>query len=448
MAARVVRTRRKRTRNPLARIEAIGFKSFYKRQGIELKPLTLLAGPNSAGKSSLMQCLLLLKQTLEAPFDPGALLLDGPNVSLTSADQILAKRKSQDTQVSKFTLGLTVGESTVDITYRRQAPVGFGIESVRVQDAQSEKEYTLREGMPHSEVRKNLPAALSDVDEMAIRRKLQWTVVRSRSFLSWELRETEGRESFFGGTIGSIGFTSTDIEEVLQDIIHVPGLRGNPERTYKTTAVGRSFPGTFETYTASVILDWQSKDQEKLTVLKRQLSDLHLTWKVEAKQVDDTRVELKVGRMPHAEQGGAHDLVSIADVGFGVSQTLPVLVALLAAKPGQLVYLEQPEIHLHPRAQLALGPVIAEAVARDVLVVVETHSSLLLRSLQTEVALKRLGHQEVALHWFSRDVESGATVISTADVQRDGSFGDWPEDFDDVSFQADVAYLDAAERVE
>ena len=48
-------------------------------------------------------------------------------------------------------------------------------------------------------------------------------------------------------------------------------------------------------------------------------------------------------------------MVSIADVGFGVSQVLPVLVALIVAKPGQLVYLEQPELHLHPRAQVALA---------------------------------------------------------------------------------------------
>ena len=54
-------------------------------------------------------------------------------------------------------------------------------------------------------------------------------------------------------------------------------------------------------------------------------------------------------------------MVNIADVGFGVSQVLPVLVALIVAEPGQLVYLEQPELHLHPRAQVALARVLADA---------------------------------------------------------------------------------------
>jgi predicted ATPase len=85
-----------------------------------------------------------------------------------------------------------------------------------------------------------------------------------------------------------------------------------------------------------------------------------------AEQKDETQVELKVGRLPHGLQGGAHDLVSIADVGFGVSQALPVLVALLAAEPGQLVYVEQPEIHLHPSAQRALATVLSEAARRGV----------------------------------------------------------------------------------
>ena len=64
-----------------------GFKSIVEEQTLEIRPLTLLAGANSSGKSSMMQPLLLLKQTLEAPYDPGPLLLNGPNVKFTSARQ-------------------------------------------------------------------------------------------------------------------------------------------------------------------------------------------------------------------------------------------------------------------------------------------------------------------------------------------------------------------------
>src|SRR6266699_2865378 len=75
----------------ITRLTVARFKSIRHEQSIEIRPLTILAGANSSGKSSIMQPLLLLKQTLEAPYDPGPLRLDGPNVRLTSADQIFSK---------------------------------------------------------------------------------------------------------------------------------------------------------------------------------------------------------------------------------------------------------------------------------------------------------------------------------------------------------------------
>ena len=72
-----------------------GFKSIVDEQTIEIRPLTLLAGANSSGKSSMMQPLLLLKQTLEAPYDPGPLLLNGPNVKFTSVNAILVRLDRQ-----------------------------------------------------------------------------------------------------------------------------------------------------------------------------------------------------------------------------------------------------------------------------------------------------------------------------------------------------------------
>jgi predicted ATPase len=224
----------------------------------------------------------------------------------------------------------------------------------------------------------------------------------------------------------------------------VPGLRGNPERTYKITATtGPEFPGTFEHYVASIVNRWQINEDLRLISLGRALGTLGLTWKVEAKSVDDTQVELLVGRLPNVAKSGATDLVSIADVGFGVSQVLPVLVALLVAEPGQMVYLEQPEIHLHPRAQVALAQVLADAANRGVRVVTETHSSLLLLGIQSLVAEGKLSPDKVKLHWFTRR-DDGATAVTDADLDEAGAFGDWPEDFADVDLETESRYIDAA----
>jgi hypothetical protein len=217
------------------------------------------------------------------------------------------------------------------------------------------------------------------------------------------------------------------------------------------------FPGTFQEYTASVIARWQqdagsndlpSAEKESAAASIRELEaglkEIGLTSKVRARPVNDTQVELQVGRLPIGSRGGAHDMVSIADVGFGVSQTLPVLVALLVARPGQLVYLEQPEIHLHPRAQVGLAKVLAAAARRGVRVVVETHSSLLLLAIQTLVAEGSLASDLVKLHWFQRDQE-GRTRISSADLDASGAFGDWPEDFGTVMLDAEDRFLAAME---
>ena len=77
------------TQQPPLVLVVEGFKSLVERQEVPIFPLTLLAGANSSGKSSLMQPFLLTKQTVESPSDPGGLRLDGPNVRFTDIDQIL-----------------------------------------------------------------------------------------------------------------------------------------------------------------------------------------------------------------------------------------------------------------------------------------------------------------------------------------------------------------------
>lgn len=409
----------------IASLTVKGFKSLAEEQTIEVRPLTVLAGANSSGKSSALQPLLLLKQTIEASYDPGPLLLDGPHVRFTSAEQLLTKSGRQRL-TREFEVGIAVDEreETLALVFRRH---GEGFDLVRMISG----ELTFEPGMPSESLQKAFDSLLE------IGKHLRWKVVRERCFLV--------AVGYQGETLMARLLAAADFARHLGSIIHVSGLRGNPTRSYPTSAVGEFFSGPFEPYVASIIASWQHADEARLQTLGEHMRRLGLTWGVKARSIDATQVELLVGRLSERGRSGREDLVNIADVGFGVSQVLPVLVALLVAKPGQLVYLEQPEIHLHPRAQEALASVLAEAADRGVRVVAETHSSLLLLAIQTLVAKGELASSKVKLHWFRRDVR-GTTKVESADLDELGAYGEWPEDFGSVSSEADHRYLSAVER--
>ena len=425
----------KETVEGITKIAVSGFKSLAEECAIDIRPLTILAGANSSGKSSIMQLLLMLKQTLEATYDPGPLLLEGPNVQFTSAEQFLSKLVSKERadrfqiRIEKCSFGFCYSVRT---TFRK-GPKGIEIVEMTKIESKHEllppKNVTLYPEMSSKEIK-------SLADQGLIPKGFD-AVKRSRCFL--ELVSQDGHISFPG------------IHAIDSDIfnnIHLPGLRGNPERTYKPASTGPQYPGTFEHYTASIIHEWQEMKDERLETLADALHNLGLTGQVGTEKIGDTSIELQVGRLPlppaSGGEGGGTDMVSIADAGFGVSQVLPVLVALIVAKPGRLIYLEQPELHLHPRAQVALAQVLADAAKRGVRVVAETHSSLLLLAIQTLVAEGSLSPELVRLHWFTRD-DNGATKIDTADLDEAGAYGDWPEDFDDVDLKTQSRYIKAAQ---
>jgi predicted ATPase len=428
-----------RLKRGITHIRVKGFKSIAQEQEIAIRPLTILAGANSSGKSSMMQPLLLLKQTLDVAYDPGALWLNGPNVKFTSKEQFLSHRANPD---HSFSAGLTVigdprssrrvSQAALDVLFLPQKH-GGKLDVQQMVYQHNKQHMTLYAGMPAQEIESLIPAKKREQQELSI--------IRNRCFLDVGYTGTNMSVSHY--LFGKFMSPVFRFGSFIQEIIHLPGLRGNPERTYPLTAVGSMLPGTFEAYAASFIAQWQeqqrsSNGQEqrsgsaKLQALNTYLGQLGLTSEVQAKLLDETQVELQVGRLPHAMPGGERsDFVNIADVGFGVSQTLPVLVALQEAKAGQLVYLEQPEIHLHPRAQTAMARILADAAIRGVRVVVETHSSLLVLGIQTLVAEHALPAELVKLHWFSRN-EEGFTNIASADLDETGAFGDWPEDFAEV----------------
>jgi len=416
-----------------------GFKPLVRECRLEIRPLTILAGANNSGKSSAMQPLLLLKQTLEASYDPGPLLLYGPNVRFTSAKQFLSITED-DQHTSDFTVSITDDQQAI-LTIKFESTNGRNIVISEMSYHNGSRTTTLRPGMTPESILPELPAAFKRITRILAEEAgggAKWQVSRKRSFLvaKLPLNPDISPNYYFE--------PSERIEPTLRGIIHVPGLRGNPTRTYKTTAFGSMFPGTFENYVASIIHHWQASRDKRLFDLEEVLALLGLTWKLEAKQVDNIQVELRIGRRLRHIADKTENMVNIADVGFGVSQVLPVLVALLVASPKQLVYLEQPEIHLHPRAQAALAQVLIDAANRGVYVVAETHSSLLLTAIQTRVARGEMAPDQVMLHWFQRG-EDGVTQVTSAELDETGAFGEWPEDFADVELEVESRFLEAVE---
>ena len=222
---------------PLLNYGVFNYKSFYKEQTIEFKPFTLLAGANSSGKSSIMQPLLILKQTIESPYDPGALLLNGPNIKFTSFEQMLSKTKNKEIE-KRFYIQLEDKDKVrIRLTYTK---TNKNIE-IKMTDFNLIKNTSsdFEENMNSSEI-------IKKIEELEINYRVfpncRSSIVREKCFLYYAITHNffKTKELLF---LNNLNYY---LESILQELIHLPGLRGNPERNYKTTAVRDIFPGTFE----------------------------------------------------------------------------------------------------------------------------------------------------------------------------------------------------------
>lgn len=429
----------------LQKLTISGYKSITKPTTIALGGLTVLAGVNSGGKSSLIQPLLLLKQTIEATHDPGPLKIDGPNVRFSELDQFFSKSKKKALGLLSFDLEFTARKEGFTFSADKRI---LKLENNRI-EANGESLVLVGESSTISELIKITEPLFQrqwDEKEAIIGNDQKIDLKRNRAVFNPTLSLPRTGHSISSDLRVLIYFSGDEIGKLslqwVRNLIHVPGLRGVPMRGYPVSGVGSNFPGRFEDYTASVIKRWQDDKDSRVQMVSDALETLGLTWKVSTVDIDGATVDIRIGRLPKESKGSKDDLVSIADVGFGVSQVMPVVVALFAAQPGQAVYIEQPEIHLHPRAQMALAGLLVDAANRDVQVIVETHSALLLTSLQTLIAQQKIDAADVKLHWVSRDA-SGSSMVTTAELDADGAYGDWPVDFDETADEATTNYLNA-----
>jgi len=435
----------------LETVSVEGFKSIRDRQQVALRPITVLAGPNSSGKSSFMQPLLLIKQTQEEQANYGPLLLSGPQVTFRNYRELFW-RHGEGSKPPVYSVGMRmVDDFWYQQSYKLRQRSGKDTEIVL---SECEFHENFRGRDEDCTFRRDSLVAVSDLPhfERSLMSSVQepMKVTSDKAFMVLEEQKPKraaDRRPF-------VLHPMSPLADLLRGTIHLPGLRGNPAREYELAYSGGwsresemgSYAGSFLTYVAGLLYNWNNSkigdDAKRIARLNGYLLRLGFTSGIYVKRVSDTAAEIQVQRVM-SEHPDASDMVSIADVGLGLSQTLPVLVGLLAAHEGGLVHIEQPEIHLHPRAQYDLASIIADATKyTKARAVIETHSPLFILGIQTLVAEGKIKASDVSLNWFSRD-KDGATSVTTTELDDRGRFGDWPVDFDEVSLLAEGEYMTA-----
>ena len=245
-------------------------------------------------------------------------------------------------------------------------------------------------------------------------------------------------------------------EQLFRSLHYLGPLRTRAERLYSWAGVEPESVGYAGENTIAAILAardrrissgyrLRTKPFEEIIALK--LKEMGLIEEFRVKPISEQRQEYEVG----VRTKGSRDWVDLPDVGFGISQVLPVLVQCFYAPPDSIVFMEQPEIHLHPRAQSALADVMIDVINsrehgrnRDIQLIIETHSEHFLRRLQRRIA-EKTGLQEKVSAYFA-NVSKAPATLEALKLDEFGNVLNWPEHFfgdemGDIAEQAKAALL-------
>lgn len=371
----------------LQRLELTSFKCFSDLR-LSLGGLTLLAGVNAAGKSTVIQSLLLLHQALAEGGAQGTrrttLPLGGPLVTLGTIRDVV----NQDVGGSAFGIALT-------------------------DDRQFRIAWTFTGGEDRTS---ELFAAVDEV---------RWSPSGSTR---GELMPPAAQRA------------GAPLLSTLIGLRYVPADRVGPAEAYPLLEPARHATLGPHAERAVGTLRWRGSDPVDeglrhpdpshtptlLSQVEAWMRDLFPGVRLQVSPVPDANlVTLGVRTRDSTSFHRSHN------VGFGIPYVLPIVVALLSPGPPGLIVLENPEAHLHPRAQVQIARMAAHYVARGGQVMIETHSDHVLNAIRVAVARKVLAPEQVALHWFEPDAESGAVVPRPIQLDQRGRLSERPVGFFD-----------------
>jgi len=438
------------------------FKSWRDTGKIRLAPITALFGSNSSGKSSVLQMLLLLKQTAESP-DRSQVLNLGDDRSLvdlgTFQEVLFGHDLSAPFQV-RMTWTLPYRLEIADPA--QKTGILFADEDIEF-STDIEWQANGEAGLGRAVVREMRYRFSGEMFGMAqvSRKTLEYDLKSGFRFI-----RTQGRPWKLPPPAKCYGFPDQvrayyqnasflsdlelQFEELFARLFYLGPLREYPKRQYPWAGAQPADMGRRGERVVDALLASREsgvKISRGRGHRRQTLEERVAEWLKELGLIDSFQVrpitkggrlfQVWVRRDPKAAE------VLITDVGFGVSQILPVITLCYYAPEGSTLLLEQPEIHLHPRVQAGLADVLVEAVkTRRIQIVVESHSEHLLRRLQRRVAEETISPEQAALYFCH--TEKGESHLTPLDLDLFGKIKNWPRDFFGDEFGEIAAMSQAA----
>ena len=419
----------------ITHIRVKNFKSWKDSDKVKLAPLTGFFGTNSSGKSSLLQMLLLLKQTVGSD----EIFFFGDEHSLVNLGnfrEVIHGHNEKEALELEF--GCTLQKPyPMDFSMRDGYPSRSDLYGFNFRTVVSEEE------------KKPIVEALFYVARV-INAKIVWDKYGSRhsisDFMNATLVEEEDvincygtsiSEETFGNKItGSQKFLrqfSSAFESLFSHVYYLGPTRVDPLRVYGWSGSHSAHIRQWGHQTIDALLSARVRklktlhEEEKVPIEERvsywlEEMDLAHSFSLDWKSQGSTEYEVRIQKSPGSPA------VTLVDMGYGLGQFLPVLVLCYYVPEGSTLILEQPGIHLHPKVQSQLADLLIEVITeRNLQILIESHSEHLLNRLQRRIAEEKISANQTALYFCRND--EGVSEIDRLEMDEFGNIANWPENF-------------------
>ncbi|WP_395600578.1 DUF3696 domain-containing protein [Pseudomonas sp. B19125] len=416
----------------LTHLKLENFKIWRSTGPIRLAPITLLLGTNSSGKSSLIQSLLLIRQTVKG---------DDPNLDLN-----LGNPDADDS--------VTLGQFKDVLCHHGAANESTSGTQVGIEFRWSEHGQAENSSLFSARYKKG-PAGSAELEFLRLGKDGQGFSVQRRKPGIYRLSlatqakalgqsadfRPERSFAFSAATLNKLGAQADLIKPIgpalldeLGRIIYLGPVRRLAQRDYVWAGrmpahIGDDGAKAVDVLIASGVARQSALKRKQALPADAQLFEKTIYWLKEMNLADGLAIRTLGGSARYEliieNEGQASNL---RDVGVGVSQVIPVIVAALFAQPGHIVIVEEPESHLHPLAQRKLAELLAQvSKERNVQFIVETHSEHLFRRMQTLIAKQQITPKDAAMYFVERQGKSAR--MRPLELDEFGRVKNWPDAF-------------------